>query len=46
MNSRHGRIQGEGAGGVHTPPWDEAFFFVYMYSFLKIFYLTVSDVIP
>ena len=26
--------------------WDEAFFFVYTYSLLNFFYLTVSDVIP
>ena len=32
--------------GVHTPSWDEAFFFVYTYSLLNFFYLTVSDVIP
>ena len=36
-----GRVQ-----GVHTPPWDEAFFFVYTYLILIFFYLTVSDVIP
>ena len=37
-----GRVQ-----GVRTPPpWGEAFVYIYTYSLLIFFYLTVSDVIP
>ena len=36
---------GGGCRGATPPPWDEPFFFVYTYSLLNFFYLTVSDVI-
>ena len=39
MNSRHGRIQGEGAGGVHPPPPRWSFL-------LRIYVLVFKNFLP